>query len=107
MRQHVLRLALSAMLVALSVQAAAQQSRKIPRVGYLDAHPLDGGLQPFFLQGLRDLGYTEGKNIVIEHRQAQEGEQEKIRSLAAELVRLQADGVDHASSGVVPGGQGD
>src|SRR5712692_7842747 len=91
MTQHVLRLVLSALLVALSVPAAAQQPQKIPRVGYLDAHPLDRELQPFFLQGLRELGYTEGKNIVIEHRQAQEGEQDKIRALAAELVRLKVD----------------
>src|SRR5712692_8448967 len=91
MTKHVLRLVLSAMLLALSVPAAAQQPQKIPRVGYLAAHPLDRELQPFFLQGLRELGYTEGNNIVIEQRHAEEGEQEKIRALAAELVRLKVD----------------
>ncbi|MGH8069157.1 MAG: ABC transporter substrate-binding protein, partial [Candidatus Entotheonellia bacterium] len=91
MTKHVLRLALSAMLLALSVSAAAQPPQHIPRIGYLAAHPLDRELQPFFLQGLRELGYTEGHNIVIEQRQAEEGEQDKIRALAAELVRLNVD----------------
>ena len=91
MTQHVLRLALSALLAALSVSAAAQQPQNIPRIGYLAPHPLDMELQPFFLQGLRELGYTEGKNIVIEQRRAVEGQHARIRELAAELVRLKVD----------------
>jgi putative ABC transport system substrate-binding protein len=91
MTQHVLRLALSVLLVALSMPAAAQQPQKISRVGYLAAHPADRELQPFFLQGLRELGYTEGTNIVIEQRQAAFGQQNRIRELAAELVRLKVD----------------
>ena len=63
MTQHVLRLALSALLVALSVPAAAQQPQKIPRIGYLSTRPAETEqiLLPAFLHGLRELGYTEGK----------------------------------------------
>jgi putative ABC transport system substrate-binding protein len=91
MTQNVLRLALSAMLVALSVPATAQPPPNIPRIGYLATHPDDMKWQPFFLHGLRALGYTEGKNIVIEQRHAVEGQHARIRELAAELVRLQVD----------------
>ena len=88
--EHVLGWALSALLVALSVPAAAQPQH-IPRIGYLAAHSHDQELRPFFLHGLRELGYTEGKNIIIELRQAAFGQQDKIRALAAELVRLKVD----------------
>src|SRR2546429_596996 len=84
-------LGLRAILVALSVPAAAQPPQNIPRIGYLASHPDDMELQPFFLQGLRELGYAEGKNIVIEQRHAVEGQHAKIRELAAELVRLKVD----------------
>jgi putative ABC transport system substrate-binding protein len=90
MMKHVLCLALSTLLLALCMPVTAQQPH-IPRIGYLAAHPADRELQPFFLQGLHALGYTEGHNILIEQRQAAFGEQDKIRALAAELVRLQVD----------------
>src|SRR5262249_33563804 len=48
-------------------------------------------LLPVVLQGLQDLGYTEGKNIVIELRYAAVGQQERIRALVAEMVRLKVD----------------
>ena len=99
MTQHVLRCALSAMLVALSVPAAAQQPQNIPRIGYLSTRSADREqiLLPAFVQGLRELGYTEGKNIVIEQRYAPvgfsgaAGQQGRIRELVAELVRLKVD----------------
>jgi putative ABC transport system substrate-binding protein len=91
MMKYALGWALSALLVALSVPAAAQQSQHIPRIGYLTARPDDRELQPFFLHGLQELGYTEGKNIVIERRQVAFGQSDRIRELAAELVRLQVD----------------
>jgi hypothetical protein len=78
MMEHVLGWALSALLVALSVPAAAQPQH-LPRIGYLAAHSHDQELRPFFLHGLRELGYTEGKNIIIELRQAAFGQQDKIR----------------------------
>jgi putative ABC transport system substrate-binding protein len=90
MMEHVLGWALSALLVVLSVPAAAQPQH-IPRIGYLAAHSHDQELRPFFLHGLRELGYMEGKNIIIELRQAAFGQQDKIRALAAELVRLKVD----------------
>ena len=70
MTQHVLRCALSAMLLALSLPAEAQQPQHIPRIGYIAARPADReqSLLPVLLHGLRELGYTEGKNIVIERR---------------------------------------
>jgi putative ABC transport system substrate-binding protein len=61
-------LALGAMLLALSFSAEAQQPAKIPRIGYLTGATPDGQsarIEAFRL-GLRELGYVEGKNIVIE-----------------------------------------
>jgi putative tryptophan/tyrosine transport system substrate-binding protein len=77
--------ALCAMLFALCSTVEAQQQTKIPRLGYLtggDSSPNDA-----FVQGLRDLGYFEGKNIVIEVRNA-DGEMDRLPHLAAELVGL-------------------
>ena len=72
--------------------AGAQQPPKIPRIGFLGPTSASGmasrleGLRA----GLRDLGYEEGKNIVIEYRWA-EGEYDRLPDLAAELVRLKVD----------------
>jgi putative tryptophan/tyrosine transport system substrate-binding protein len=75
--------------------AEAQQPGKVPRIGYLtigypptDARP--SPLREAFLQGLRELGYVEGKNILIEYRYA-EGKAERFPDLAAELVHLKVD----------------
>ena len=81
-------LALSAMLLALSFPSAAQQAKKVPRIGYLSARA-DEKLEAF-RQGLRALGYVEGKNIIIEYRWA-EGKTDPIPDLTAELVRLNVD----------------
>jgi putative ABC transport system substrate-binding protein len=72
--------------------AQAQQPGKIPRIGYLTGSPLFviSALSEAFRQGLRDLGYIEGKNIVIEWR-PHEGNLDRQRALAAELVRLKVD----------------
>ena len=67
-------LALGAMLLALSFPANAQQPKKVGRIGYLAAGT-PSARAPYteaFRQGLRDLGYIEGQNIVIEYRYAQE-----------------------------------
>jgi putative tryptophan/tyrosine transport system substrate-binding protein len=91
MKSHkIVFLALSAVLFALCVPANAQQPKKFPRIGYL------GGPSPLlerreaFRQGLRELGYIEGKNIIIEWRSG-EGKSERVPALAAELVRLKVD----------------
>jgi len=69
--------------------AEAQPAGKIPRVGALVLGLPDRGLAPF-RQGLQDLGYVEGKNILIEDRFA-EGKAERLPELAAELVGLKVD----------------
>jgi putative ABC transport system substrate-binding protein len=80
------------MLVVTGAAAEAQQAKKVPRIGFLSS------LSPAvvsdrieaFRQGLRELGYVEGKNIVIEWRYA-EGKTERLPDLAAELVYLKVD----------------
>ncbi|MBI2210331.1 MAG: ABC transporter substrate-binding protein [Deltaproteobacteria bacterium] len=87
------RIALCALFLALCVAAEAQQVKKVPRIGYLSARPaeMEKILLPAFVQALRKLGYTEGKNIVMEQRYAAAGQSERLRDLAAELVRLKVD----------------
>jgi putative ABC transport system substrate-binding protein len=87
---------LGALLLALSVHVDAQQPAKLPRIGLLRAGSPPDPMIEAFRQGLRDLGYVEGKSIVIEYRWA-EGKNERLPDLAADLVRL---GVDV----IVPGG---
>jgi putative tryptophan/tyrosine transport system substrate-binding protein len=70
--------------------AEAQQPTKVPRIGLLVPSSSDSTRRDAFLQGLRDLGYVEGKNIVIEYRYT-EGELNRLSDLAAELVRLNVD----------------
>jgi len=84
--------ALCATLFALCFAASAQQPKKIPRIGYLGAvSPSANAVRiEAFRQGLRELGYVDGKNIVIEWRFA-EGKLDRLPALAAELVRLQVD----------------
>jgi len=83
------------LLIAMVVMGAvvhAQQPKKIPRIGFLNA--LFATNNPArieaFRQGLRDVGYVEGKNIVIEYRYAQR-KFDRLPALAAELVRLKVD----------------
>jgi putative ABC transport system substrate-binding protein len=77
-------------LLALAVKAEAQQTGKIPRVGILFIGSRDQPHLEAFRQGLRERGYTEGKNIVLEYRYA-EGKLDRLPSLAAELVQLKVD----------------
>jgi putative ABC transport system substrate-binding protein len=92
MIRKIISLTLNAFLFALCVPAQAQQPKKIPRIGFLigtfpstNAARIDA-----FREGLRELGYLEGKNIVIEYRWA-EGKFDRLPDLAAELVRLKVD----------------
>jgi len=82
---------LAIFLVATVSFAEAQQSRKIPRIGYVSggADP-DSAQVEAFRQGLRDLGYIEGENVVVEFRSA-EGKLDRISGLVAELVQLKVD----------------
>ena len=81
---------LGALLSALSFPAVAQQSAKIPRIGVLRAGSLPDPFVEAFRQGLRDLGYVEGKTILIEYRYA-EGKSDRLPNLAADLVRINSD----------------
>ncbi len=81
-------------LFAASSIASAQQPAKVWRIGFLSAISrqslLDLGRYEAFLQGMRELGYVEGKNLIIEGRYA-DGRYERLPGLAAELVRLNVD----------------
>jgi len=72
--------------------AEAQQAAKVARIGFLSTSPAGGipHLREAFLEGLRDLGYVEGRNVVIEYRFAEE-KLERLPTLAAELVALKVD----------------
>jgi ABC-type uncharacterized transport system substrate-binding protein len=73
-------------------RAGAQQVAKVARIGYLSINlaAATPNLHEAFRQGLRDLGYVEGRNVVIEYRDA-EGKAERLPTLAAELVALKVD----------------
>jgi putative ABC transport system substrate-binding protein len=92
MKNKITALALGAMLLALSFTANAQQSKKVPRIGFLVANfpSTNPARIEAFRQGLRDLGYVEGKSIAIEWRYA-EGKPDRLPALATELVRLKVD----------------
>ena len=75
------------------IAARAQQVGRMPRIGYLSPGSASPGPLAYhdeFQRGLRELGYVEGKNIVIEYRFA-EGKFDRLDQLAAELVRLNVD----------------
>ena len=78
------------MLLALCMSAEAQQPKKVHRIGYLANAAAIGPREETFRQGLRDLGYVEGQNIVIEWRFSK-GKLDRLPDLAAELVRLKMD----------------
>jgi putative tryptophan/tyrosine transport system substrate-binding protein len=94
MRKKITRLALCALFFAHSIPVEAQQPAKIPRIGFLSSGSSDpkfpGPIVEAFRQGLRDLGYIEGKNIRVEYRYA-EGDLDRIPRLIAELVQLKVD----------------
>ena len=80
-------------LLAMVLSAMAQPTGKVPRIGRLNANSPPAGPDPLleaFRQGLRDLGYVEGQNILIESRYA-ESQEDRLPALAAELVRLPVD----------------
>jgi putative tryptophan/tyrosine transport system substrate-binding protein len=92
MQRKITVVAHSAMLFALCCPAEAQQSTKVPLIGYLSVSSPSAmsTRTEAFRQGLRELGYVEGKNIIIEWRSA-DGKPDRVPALAAELVRLKVD----------------
>jgi putative ABC transport system substrate-binding protein len=87
-------IALGAAVLVAPFAAWAQQKGKVWRIGYLEPSTrqlsLDSGRAPAFLQGMKELGYVEGKHFVMEYRFA-DGNNERLSALAAELVQVNAD----------------
>src|SRR5262249_44717569 len=102
MKKKITVLILSAMLCALCVSAEAQQTRKVPRIGFLENSTASGGAVSLeaFWQEMSKLGWIEGKNITIEYRFAEQ-KLERLPELAADLVRLKVDLIV-ASGGPTP-----
>ncbi|HMA81844.1 MAG TPA: ABC transporter substrate-binding protein [Candidatus Binatia bacterium] len=93
MKTKVFCLTLGAMLFALSCSIHAQQQTKIPRIGYISGTGNASNQGPYveaLRQGLRDLGYVEGKHFALEFRGA-EGKVERIPGIVAELIQLKVD----------------
>ena len=92
MIRTVFALILALGVLAAPLSGAAQQADKIARIGYLALNLAAGDprVREAFHQGLRDLGYVEGRNLLIEYRDA-EGKTERFPALAAELVALKVD----------------
>jgi ABC-type uncharacterized transport system substrate-binding protein len=93
--------ALCAMLLALCASAHAQQPAKVPRIGYLAGASISA-ISPrinAFRDGLHELGYVEGKNIIIEWRSAY-GKRDRLPALATELVGLKVDVIVTAGAAV-------
>ena len=89
MSKNSFRFTLGAMIVALSFPAEAQPQAKVLRIGYLSSSFASVRTEAF-RQGLREIGYVEGKNITIEYRDA-EGKIERYSDLASDLVSLKVD----------------
>ena len=88
--------------LAAPLAAEAQQAAKVARIGYLVTNlAVNPHLHEAFRQGLRDLGYVEGRNLVIEYRDA-EGKPERLPALAAELVALKVDVIVTPSTAQAP-----
>jgi putative ABC transport system substrate-binding protein len=87
-----LSILLVAVQLAVAVIAEAQQPKKVPRIGFLNASSPSSVADRLdaFRQGLRELGYLEGKDIVVEYRHA-EGKQDRLNNLAGELVGLRVE----------------
>jgi ABC-type uncharacterized transport system substrate-binding protein len=93
MRRKITALAVGALLIALSGDVDAQQTGKVFRIGFLDGSTASGMavLVEAFRQELSKLGWIEGKNITIEYRFAENKGPERLKELAADLVRLKLD----------------
>jgi putative ABC transport system substrate-binding protein len=88
-----MRVVVAAMLLVSGQMVEAQQTKMIPRIGYLaPVFPCTGPIPSLeaFQQGLHELGYFEGRNITVECRSA-EGKADRLPGLAAELARIKVD----------------
>src|SRR3990172_6008263 len=85
-------LAAAGAIVAASLAARAQQAARVPRIGFLgnSTAALEANLVGPFREGLRDLGYVEGRNVLIEYRWA-EGRYGRFPALIGELIAQKVD----------------
>jgi putative ABC transport system substrate-binding protein len=90
MTTMVLRVTLALGFLVAPLAAEAPPPDKVYRIGYLDTTPMPAHLWAALLDGLRERGYSAGRNLVFEHRFS-EGKAERFPELAAELVRLRVD----------------
>ena len=93
-REFISVLGSAAILAWMPLAADAQQPNKLPRLGWLPTFAATSPIYDGFRQGLRELGYVEGKNIIIETRWA-EGNLDRLPELARELARLNAVSYTH------------
>ena len=100
MTRVIIGLLMASVLLTAAPAPHAQLSTKIPRIGYLTNSPLSASAKfaRSFRQGLRDLGYIEGKNIVIDWRSGEQS-RERQRVIAAEFVRIKVDIIVAIGSG--------
>jgi len=92
MNRRIFGMAIVTLLLGVNFPVVAQQPKKVPRIGFLmtTSSSATSARLEAFRQALRELGYVENKSIIIEWRSA-EGNTERARTLAAELVRLKTD----------------
>jgi putative tryptophan/tyrosine transport system substrate-binding protein len=92
MNKKAVTILVAPLILTFAFNVAAQQPVKVPRIGFLGAtSPSTNAARiEAFRQGLRELGYVDGKDVVVEYRWA-EGKTERLPELAAELVRLKVD----------------
>ena len=90
MKKKITILGLSTLILALSVSVDAQRTKKIPRIGFLSPFSSSDTPHQAFREGLRDLGWVEGKNIAIEYRYAN-GTDDRLPGLVADLLRQKPD----------------
>jgi len=82
--------AVCALLLALGFSAEAQQAKRVPRIGYVMGRSGPMEFDHAFQREMRELGYVEGQNIIIEYRWG-DGREERLGDLIAEAVRLKPD----------------
>src|SRR5215510_4767950 len=90
MKKAAVPILVAVVLLALGVTAEAQQPAKVPTIGFMrGGSPTDPEVDAF-RQGLRELGYVEGKNIIIDFRNT-EGKTDRFAGVAAEMVGVKVD----------------
>src|SRR5215470_1196386 len=90
MKKAIFCVALGALLLVLYVSVEAQQAKKVIRLGYLSAVTAKSDFSAGIRSALRERGYVEGQNLIVESRYG-EGKNDRYAEIAAELVRLKVD----------------